>query len=306
LRTISWLIGAIRIAGLAEVPLDVELLAVAEAAVHLQGDVGGEEAGLGAEELRRVGLPAARQPAVDQPGRLLHDLLGGVEADRGVGELEADALVLPDRAAEDLALLGVLDAAAQRRPADAERGVGADHPLGVEPAEDGAEAVPDLADDVLVGHEQVVDEQLVGVDGVAAHLGDLADLHALAVHRREEQRQPAVFFARVARAGAGQQQHPLRLLRLGDPHLLARDQPAAVDLRAVVEMLVVSVPASGSVTAKETCSSPLTACGRNRCLSDSEPCSMTGWKPKMPMCTALQPPMPHRRRRSRTRRARPR
>ena len=55
---------------------------------------------------------------------------------------------------------------------------------------------------------------------------------------------------------------------------------------------MVSVPASGSVTAKDTCRSPLAARGRKRRLRDSEPCSMIGWKPKMPMCTALQPPMP--------------
>ena len=40
--------------------------------------------------------------------------------------------------------------------------------LGVEPGEQRPEALADLADDVLVGDEKVVDEDLVGVDGVAA------------------------------------------------------------------------------------------------------------------------------------------
>jgi hypothetical protein len=63
-------------------------------------------------------------------------------------------------------------------------------------------------------------------------------------------------------------------------------------LRAWVVRLSVSVPASGSVTAKETCRSPETARGRNRCLRLSLPCRISGSKPKMPMWTAEQPDMP--------------
>src|SRR5690606_9135570 len=129
---------------LAEVPLDVELLAVAEPAVGLQRGVGGEEAGLGAQVLRGVRLPPARQPAVEQPGGVLRHLPRGVQLDPGLGERERDALVLPDRAAEHLALPGVLHTPAQGGLADAERGVGADHALGVEPAEQGAEPAADL------------------------------------------------------------------------------------------------------------------------------------------------------------------
>jgi len=57
---------------------------------------------------------------------------------------------------------------------------------------------------------------------------------------------------------------------------------------AKVVMPVVSVPASGSVTAKEMCRSPVGTRGRKRCFNCSEPCRMIGSKPKMPMCTALQ------------------
>ena len=69
------------------------------------------------------------------------------------------------------------------------------------------------------------------------------------------------------------------------------DQPPSTFL-ANVEMLVVSVPASGSVTANDVCRSPVTTRGRKRCFRSSEPCWMIGSNPKMPMCTALQPPMP--------------
>jgi len=57
-------------------------------------------------------------------------------------------------------------------------------------------------------------------------------------------------------------------------------------------MRVVSVPASGSVTANETCRSPLAARGRNRRFSSSVPCSMIDSKPKMPMWTVVHPFMP--------------
>ena len=61
---------------------------------------------------------------------------------------------------------------------------------------------------------------------------------------------------------------------------------------ANVEMLVVSVPASGSVTAKRDVQVAGGTRGRKRCFRSSVPCWMIGSKPKMPMCTALQPFMP--------------
>ena len=68
-------------------------------------------------------------------------------------------------------------------------------------------------------------------------------------------------------------------------------QPPSTFL-AKVRMLVVSVPASGSVTANEVCSSPVTTRGRYLRFISSEPWWMIGSNPKMPMCTALHPPMP--------------
>ena len=75
---------------------------------------------------------------------------------------------------------------------------------------------------------------------------------------------PSVFFGDVLELGrAGEQQDLLRLQRLGDPHLAAVDDVVASPSRlANVVIRVVSRPASGSVTPKQTCRSPLTMRGR--------------------------------------------
>src|SRR6476620_1001871 len=110
--------------GLAEVSLDVELLAVAEPAVHLERDVGGVEPRLGAQPLGVVGLGAAGKALVHHPRRLVQDGLGRLDADLGLGELERDPLVLADGPPEDHPLLRILGAASQRGLAEAERRVG--------------------------------------------------------------------------------------------------------------------------------------------------------------------------------------
>jgi hypothetical protein len=57
--------------------------------------------------------------------------------------------------------------------------------------------------------------------------------------------------------------------------------------RALIEG--VSLPASGSVTPKATCRSPLATRGRYRSRISSEPCSTTGCIPKIDRWTAEQP-----------------
>ena len=61
---------------------------------------------------------------------------------------------------------------------------------------------------------------------------------------------------------------------------------------ANVVIRVVSRPASGSVTPKQTCRSPLTMRGSVRRFSSSEPCTMTGCIPKIDRCMELAPFMP--------------
>jgi hypothetical protein len=57
-------------------------------------------------------------------------------------------------------------------------------------------------------------------------------------------------------------------------------------------MRVVSSPAFGSVTPKQTCSEPSTMRGSVSCLSSSEPCLITGCIPKIERCIELAPFMP--------------
>jgi hypothetical protein len=69
------------------------------------------------------------------------------------------------------------------------------------------------------------------------------------------------------------------------------DQPPSTFF-AKVEMVEVSVPASGSVTANETWRSPSTSRGRNRFFRSALPCLMIDSNPKIPMWTALHPFIP--------------
>ena len=90
-----------------------------------------------------------------------------------------------------------------------------------------SESLPFLADAVLFGNPQAVDEQGVGVDAAAAHLLDLAYFHAVAVEAGVEQgeavgRAPAL----LARRGAGEQQDPVGDLGGGGPHLAPVDDVA--------------------------------------------------------------------------------
>src|SRR3546814_4795633 len=57
------------------------------------------------------------------------------------------------------------------------------HALGIETVEDVGEALALLADPVLLGNEQAVDEDRIGVDRLAPHLRDEMD-----VDRSEERR----------------------------------------------------------------------------------------------------------------------
>ena len=85
------------------------------------------------------------------------------------------------------------------------------------------EALALLADAVGDRHRQRVDEQLVGVDGAAAHLRDFADIDVAPVEVGVEQAQ-AIGAARdlFERRGAREDEHLARDLRGRDPDLLAR------------------------------------------------------------------------------------
>src|SRR3546814_17070203 len=89
-----------------------------------------------------------------------------------LGERVLDALVLADRPVEDDAFPGILGRAAQRIAAAPDR-LGADaHAFGDAAVEDIGAALAFLADPVLFGNEQAVDNNLVPIPRIAATLGD--------------------------------------------------------------------------------------------------------------------------------------
>src|SRR6476661_6175277 len=71
---------------------------------------------------------------VAHPARAVHEEPGRVDLHLHVGELERDALVLDDRPAERLALLGVLERVLVGGPGDAERLRAHQRPAGLERA----------------------------------------------------------------------------------------------------------------------------------------------------------------------------
>src|SRR3546814_4190001 len=92
-----------------------------------------------------------------------------------------DALVLTEWPGEHGALLGILGRTPQRVAADADR-LGADQDaLGVEAVEDIGEALAFLADPVLFGNEQPIDEDRVRIHGLAAHFRDEMDVDLAAI-----------------------------------------------------------------------------------------------------------------------------
>src|SRR3546814_10190555 len=82
-----------------------------------------------------------------------------------------DALVLADGTAEHLALLGILGSPAQGVLPKPDRFDRNKDPLGIEAVEYIFEAPALLADQILVGHKQVVDEDGIRVDRIAAKFG---------------------------------------------------------------------------------------------------------------------------------------
>ena len=87
-------------------------------------------------------------------------------------------------------------------------------------------AVVQPADEVVVGHEHLVEEHLVEL-GLAGDLHERPHLDARRLHVDDEVRDAPVL--RHVGVGAGEADPPPRELRVRRPHLLPREQPAVVD-----------------------------------------------------------------------------
>src|SRR5262245_16811504 len=171
--------------GVDEVAADGVLLRVAEAAVDLHGLAGHPLRGLADVRLHHRRLHRAL-PLGHQPGHGVGELPGGLDGHRHAGELGPGELVVGDRPAEDGPVARVLPGILVRRlhHADGPR-------RGLQPAvleaghlqvEAPAEAVV-AADQAGVGHEPVVERDLVGVHAAVADGVDRPALHAAAPGR---------------------------------------------------------------------------------------------------------------------------
>lgn len=145
------------------------------------------ECRLASQVLHRVRILARGTPLVVHLRRPVHHQPRGLELAPAGRERVLDALVGPYRGAEDDALARVPRRAPQGGEAQADSLAGEQDALGVHAVQDGREASALGADEVAGRHAPVGEMQRVGVDGGAAHFGDLGDGHGGAVEGRVEE-----------------------------------------------------------------------------------------------------------------------
>src|SRR6267378_6850444 len=97
---------------------------------------------LRSQELRHIGVGAALLAGIEECRGTAADHVGRFELGKSAGERELDPLVLTDRAVEDDALLGVVDALLKEPAAVADALLGDEDALGIHAVEDVAEALP--------------------------------------------------------------------------------------------------------------------------------------------------------------------
>ncbi len=141
------------------------------------------------------------------------------------GDGELHALVLADRPAENRAVLGVGGGAIDEELPVADALGGDEDALGIHPVEDVAEALAFFPDQVLGGDFEIVEEEFRR--GVVQHGADGLDRQAVAFGRLhvDQQHAHAVgWLGRfIARAGAAEKHHEVRMLGAADPDLGAID-----------------------------------------------------------------------------------
>ena len=176
-------------------------------------------------------------------GHLVAVLAGRGDDRRHAAQLRLRQLVLGDRLAEHLALVGIGAGLVIGRLHHAHGPGRSLQPPVLEAGHLQVEALPDpvvAADEVLRGHEPVIESDLEAVHAPVAQRGDgppldssaplVGELEVVAFRlglRHDEQAEAPVGFAPVG-IGAGQQHQHVGPAGEGAPRLGARDQPAAL------------------------------------------------------------------------------
>ena len=141
----------------------------------------GFKAGLCGQVLRRIGLGATGLVLIAQPGRLEHHQVGRFQCHPVLRQRVLNALVLSDGSIKDDALLGVIRCAIQRALPQAHRLSRNENALGVHAVQDVLEALAFFSNAVCSRHRHAIEEHLVRVDRLAAHLLDLSHLDPTAI-----------------------------------------------------------------------------------------------------------------------------
>ena len=185
------------------------------------------QADAGGVELRHRDLAHRVLAVGEAPGGRVGELLRGLGLGRHLGELVADRLELADRAAEGLALLGVLEGLLEHPLAARVAAGGGDQPLALELPGDVVEALALLAEQALGRDADVLEGELAGVGGVHPHLlqlgrdAEAGHLLAVLVAQVDDEQGDAV--VALLRVGLGDEDDEVGARAVGDEGLGAVD-----------------------------------------------------------------------------------
>ena len=144
----------------------------------LHADAGGGDVRLRRLELGHGAGAAAVEPVVVEPGRALDEQSRRLDLGLDVREGVRERLELADRAPERVALLGIGERLVDGRLRGADVAAADEHPLEVDAREHHLPPAVDGPDEVVLGHLDVAEEDLVGAEDVAGERVDLAQLDA--------------------------------------------------------------------------------------------------------------------------------
>src|SRR5882724_7393934 len=223
---------------LPELALDIVFAGETESAVSLEAYIRRLPGRLGRQVLRHVGLCAARLVRVVQLASFETHEACRLDLDVRLGDGELNTLITPDRPIEHNPLVGVFGRALDEPVTIADTFRGYERPLGIQAIEYVLEALAFLADEVLCGNLQVVEEQLVGL--MIDHVGNRPQCQAFAdgaVQVNEKHRHAVRFPLYLRkRRGTRQQHQQVGMPHSRNPYYLALDDvPVAFAYRSGLE-----------------------------------------------------------------------